>query len=155
MKLTDALPGEHAVIYELFGYVGDTAANTNDVQENHGAVSVLERLLLSHAKVEEDLLFPRLEPHRGQMGPLAVMGEEHRRLDDLLKAAKQETDAGALKSVIDQLLELAYGHFRKEDGVLFAMAQPVLDEATLTELGDERAARRKVMVYGQGCLGAA
>ncbi|MCH7603746.1 MAG: hemerythrin domain-containing protein [Planctomycetes bacterium] len=155
MKLTDALLGEHAVIYELFGYVRDTVANTNDVQEIQGAVSVLERLLLSHAKVEEDLLFPRLEPYLGQMGPLAVMREEHRGLDDLLKAAKQETDAGALKSVIDQLLELAYGHFQKEEEVLFAMAQQFLDEATLTELGDEWAARRKVIVDGQGCLGAA
>ena len=155
MKLTDALLGEHAVIHELFGYVRDTAANTNDVQEIHGAVSVLERLLLSHAKVEEDLLFPRLEPHLGQMGPLAVMREEHRGLDDLLRAARQETDADALKSVIDQLLELAYGHFQKEEGVLFAMAQQFLDEATLTELGNEWAARRKVIVDGQGCLGAA
>lgn len=155
MKLTDALLGEHAVIYELFGYVRDTVANTKDVQEIQGAVSVLERLLLSHAKVEEDLLFPRLEPHLGQMGPLAVMREEHSGLDDLLKAAKQETDAGALKSVIDQLLELAYGHFQKEEQVLFAMAQRFLDEATLTELGDEWAAHRKVIVDGQGCLGAA
>jgi hemerythrin-like domain-containing protein len=155
MKLTDALLGEHAVIHELFGYVRDTAANTNDVPAIHGAVSVLERLLLSHAKVEEDLLFPRLEPHLGQMGPLAVMREEHRGLDDLLKAAKHETDAGTLKSVIDQLLELAHGHFQKEEGVLFAMARRFLDEATLTEMGDEWAARRKVIVDGQGGRGAA
>lgn len=155
MKLTDALLGEHAVIYELFEYVRDTTANTNDVQEIHGAVSVLERLLLSHAKVEEDLLFPRLEPYLGQMGPLAVMREEHLGLDELLKASKQETDAGALKSVIDQLLEMAYSHFQKEERVLFAIAQQCLDEATLTELGDVWAARRKVIVDGQGCLGAA
>jgi hemerythrin-like domain-containing protein len=148
MKLTDALLGEHAVIHKLFGYVRDTAANTNDVQAIHGAVSVLERLLLSHAKIEEDLLFPRLEPHLGQIGPLAVMREEHRGLEDLLDAAKQETDAGGLKAVIDQLLELAYDHFQKEEGVLFAMAQQFLDEATLTELGDEWAARRKVIVDG-------
>ena len=155
MKLTDALLGEHAVIHELFGYVRDAAANTNDVPAIHGAVSVLERLLLSHAKVEEDLLFPRLEPHLGQMGPLAVMREEHRRIDNFLLAAKQETDAGALKSVIDQLLELAYGHFQKEEAVLFAMARRFLDEATLTRLGDEWATRRKVIVDGQGGRGAA
>ncbi len=155
MRLTDALLGEHAVIYELFGYVRDTAASTNDVQELHSAISVLGRLLLSHAKVEEDLLFPRLEPHLGQMGPLAVMREEHRGLHDLLKASKQKTDASALKSVIDQLLELAYGHFQKEEGVLFAMAQQFLDEATLTALGDEWAARRKVIVDGRGRLTAA
>jgi len=155
MKITDALRGEHAVMYELFEYVRDTAKNTDDVEEIHGAVSVLERLLLSHAQVEEELLFPRLEPHLGEMGPLAVMISEHRGLEDFIKAAKQETDAGALKSVIDQLLDLAYGHFQKEEGVLFGLAQQFLDEAALTGLGDEWAARRKVAIDGQGCLGAA
>ncbi len=155
MKLTDALLGEHAVIYELFNYVRDTVSSSDDVQEIHGVVLVLERLLLSHAKVEEDLLFPRLEPHLGQMGPLAVMRQEHRWLDDLLAAAKQETDVGVLKSVLDQLLEVAYGHFQKEERVLFAMARQFLDEATLDRLGEEWATRREVIVDGQGCLGAA
>ncbi len=151
MKLTDALLGEHAVMYELFEHVRDTTKNTEDVQEIHGAVSVLERLILSHAQLEEDLLFSRLEPHLGQMGPLAVMRSEHRGIDDLLKAAKQGTDADALKSVIDRLLELAYGHFQKEEKVLFGMARQFLDEVTLTELGDEWAARRNVAIDGQGC----
>ena len=155
MKLTDALLGEHAVIYELFDYVRETAAKSDDLQDVRGAVFVLERLLLSHAQVEESLLFPHLEPHLGQTGPLAVMRAEHQEIDDLLAAAKQENTIGALKSVIGQLLELAYGHFQKEERALFAMAQQFLDEATLNELGEEWAARRKVIIDGQGCLGAA
>ena len=155
MKLTDALLGEHAVIYELFNYVRDTVSGSDDVQEIHGVVLVLERLLLSHAKVEEDLLFPRLEPHLGQMGPLAVMRSEHRGIEDLLTAAKQETDVGALKSVIHQFLGLAYAHFKKEEGVLFGMAQQFLDEAALSDLGDEWAARRNVTIDAQGCGAAA
>ena len=151
MKLTDALRGEHAVIYELFDYVRDTAANSDDLQDVRGSVRVLERLLLSHAKVEENLLFPQLEPHLGQAGPLAVMRAEHQEIDDLFATAKTQNTIGALKSVITQLLELAYGHFQKEEGVLFAMAQQFLDEAKLAALGDEWAALRKVDVVGQGC----
>ena len=148
MKLTDALLGEHAVLYELFAYLRDTILKSDDIGDVRGAVSVLERLLGSHARIEENLLFPRLEPHLGQMGPLAVMRSEHRGIDDLLEAARRENDIAALKSVIGRLLELAHGHFQKEERVLFALARQFLDEATLTELGDEWAASRNVTVNG-------
>ncbi len=146
MKLTNALLGEHAVIYELFEYVREMILKSDDIRDIHGAAAVLERLVVSHARIEEDLLFPRLEPHRGQMGPLAVMRAEHRQIDDLLEAAKQETNITALRSVIGKFLDLAYGHFQKEEQVLFAMARHHLDDATLTELGDQWAASRSVTV---------
>jgi hemerythrin-like domain-containing protein len=155
MKITDALLGEHAVMYELFESLRETAKTSNDVQEILAAVSVLDRLILSHSQIEEDLLFPRLEPHLGEMGPLAVMRSEHRGIEDLLTAAKQETDVGALKSVIHQFLDLAYAHFKKEEGVLFGMVQQFLDEAALSDLGDEWAARRNVTIDAQGCGAAA
>ncbi len=148
MKLTDALLGEHAVFYGLFEHVRETAANSDDATEIRGAVAALDKLLLSHANIEEELLFSRLDPHLGQMGPLTVMRDEHRRVEELLGAAMRETDA--LKSVIGQLLDTAYDHFQKEEGVLFAMAQQFLDAETLNAAGDEWAARRKVMVDGQG-----
>ncbi|MAG96819.1 MAG: hypothetical protein CMM08_09060 [Rhodospirillaceae bacterium] len=146
MKLTNALLGEHAVIYELFEYVRETIQKSDDIRDIHGAAAVLERLVVWHARIEEDLLFPRLEPHLGQMGPLAVMRAEHRQIDDLLEAAKQETNITALRSVIGKFLDLAYGHFQKEEQVLFGMARQHLDEATLTELGDQWAASRSVTV---------
>ncbi len=150
MRITDALLGEHAVIYELFDYLRDMIAKSDDIRDIHGASAVVERLLVSHARIEEDLLFPRLEPHLGQMGPLAVMRTEHLRIDDLLETARLETDIATLKSVMGQLLELAYGHFQKEEMMLFAMARQCLSDATLTELGDEWATSRKVIVNGDG-----
>ncbi len=148
MKLTNALLGEHAVIYELFDYLRDTILKRDDLRDIHGAVAVVERLLVSHARIEEDLLFSRLEPHLGQKGSLAMMRAEHRAIDDLLEAARLEADSAVLKSAIDQLLDLAHGHFQKEEMVLFPMARQYLDEASLTELGDEWAASRNVTVNG-------
>ena len=144
MKITDALLGEHAVIYNLFDYVRDTVANSQDLQEIRGAVAALENVILAHAQVEEDLLFPRLEPHLGQMGPLAVMRAEHQEIDDLLTAARQEADIDTLKTLTVKLLDFAHSHFQKEEMVLFVMAQQVLDGAELTGLGDEWASRRTV-----------
>ncbi len=146
MKLTSALLGEHAVIYELFDYLRNTILKSDDIRDIHGAGAVVERLLVPHARIEEDLLFSRLEPHLGQMGPLAMMRAEHRAIDDLLEAARRETNIAALRSVIRELLELAYYHFQKEERVLFTMARQCLDEATLTDLGDEWAVSRNVAV---------
>ncbi len=152
MKLTDALLGEHAVIYELFDYLRDTVLRSDDIRDLHGAVAVVERLLVSHARIEEDLLFSRLDPHFSQMGeqegPLAMMRAEHRGIDDLLEAARGETGVAALKSTIGELLDLTHEHFQKEEVVLFPMAQQILGEANLTELGGLWAARRKVTLDG-------
>jgi hemerythrin-like domain-containing protein len=152
MKLTDALRGEHAVLYQLFGYLDETIRKSDDMRELRGAVSVLDRLVVSHARIEEDLLFPRLESHLGEMGPLAVMRAEHSRIDALLDAARQENDVAALKSLIGELLQLAYGHFHKEESVLFDMAERFLGGAALTEMGEQWAAIRNVVVTGEGCM---
>ncbi len=160
INLTNALLGEHAVIYELFDHVRDTTLTSDDIRDIHGAVAVVARLLVSHARIEEDLLFSSLELHLGQMGgqmggqmdgqmgPLAMMRAEHLEIDDLLEAAGRETDLAVLRSVVGQLLDLAHYHFQKEEAVLFPMARQCLDEATLTDLGDQWAASRNVTVDG-------
>jgi hemerythrin-like domain-containing protein len=152
MKLTDALLGEHAVIHDLFGYVRDVAVTSDDISEIRGAVAVVARLLLTHARVEEELLFPRPEAHLSRMGPLAVMRAEHRGIDDLLEAARGETDISSLKNLIGRLLALAHGHFQKEETVLFGMAQQFLGDAGLTELGEKWAAARNVNLNAGGCM---
>ena len=150
MKITDALLGEHAVLHDLFGHLRNTAVTSENIDEIRAAVAVVDRLLLAHAKVEEELLFSRLDPHFGQMGPLAVMRSEHRGIDDLLAAARGETDLAALKMLIGRLLELASGHFRKEESVLFGMAQQLLGDALLDELGEDWATARNIASGGGG-----
>ena len=152
MKITDALLGEHGVLYDLFGHLRDVAVGSGDAGEIRAAVEAVNRLLLAHASVEEDLLFPRLEPHVGHMGPLAVMRSEHRGIDDLLEAARRETDIASLKILAGRLIELASGHFRKEETVLFGMAEQYLGAAVLEELGEQWAVRRKVSLGGGGCM---
>jgi len=152
LKITDALLGEHAVLYDLFGYLRNLTAEGNDPGEIRATVAAVERLLLAHARLEEALLFPRLAPHLGETGPLAVMRSEHRGIDELLEAARTESDIVSLKALVGRLLELAYGHFRKEEMVLFGMARQILDDAVLTELGEEWAAARKVTLTAGGCM---
>ncbi len=154
MKLTDALRGEHAVLYDLFAHLDEAMRTRDDVADVRAAVAVLARLLVAHARIEEELLFPRLEPHLGRTGPLAVMREEHSRIDRLLDAAGTETDVTALKSTVSQLLQLARSHFSKEESVLFGMAERFIGADVLTEMGANWATARNVTLGGQGCLAA-
>ncbi len=153
MKLTDALLGEHAVLYDLFSHLRELPEKNLPVEEMRGAVAVLDQLLRAHAGIEEDLLFPSLEPHIGQMGPLSVMRSEHKAIDDLLGRLGKETDPAALKTLTGELIDLAFNHFQKEEGALFPMARQFLDEAKLSELGDLWAQKRKVNANAEGCMG--
>lgn len=154
VKITDALLGEHAVLYDLFGHLRDTAETGADTAEIRAAFAVVDRLLRSHARIEEELLFPRLDSHLGPSGPLAVMRSEHRGMEELLDTAREETDIASLKSLIGRLLELVDGHFRKEEMVLFGMARKFLGDETLSELGEQWAAARGVAIDGGGCMPA-
>lgn len=152
MKITDALLGEHGVLYDLFGHLRDVAMNSGDAAAIRAAFAAVERLLLTHARVEEELLFPRLQPHVGQMGPISVMLAEHQRIDTLLKAARDENNLASLKNLAGHLIELASNHFRKEESVLFGMAQQYLGDELLAELGEQWAASRNVSLGGGGCM---
>ncbi|MDP6954023.1 MAG: hemerythrin domain-containing protein [Alphaproteobacteria bacterium] len=148
MELTDALLGEHAVIYELFDQLRETVRNSNDIADIRRACATVEKVILSHARIEDELLFPSLEPHLGPMGPLAVMRAEHQEIDESLEALRSETDVAALKGAIGQFLALAAGHFQKEEMVLFGMTRQCLDESKLQELGQEWGTRRSVDLSG-------
>lgn len=151
MKITDALLGEHAVLYELFGMVSDIITNDDDIVALRSTVIILKQLLLSHAETEEALLFPALAPHLGEMGPLAVMQAEHNEIVRLLESAEGGSDSLAMKSTVSNLLYLAQDHFQKEEQVLFPIALKFIDEEALTALGEQWAERRKVVIDGQGC----
>lgn len=154
MKITDALLGEHGINYILFSHTRDTVDNSHVLQGISNSVSVLGHVLMDHVQVEDDLLFPKLEPYLGQIGPLAVMRMEHHGPEDLLEKSKNETDVRTLKFILTEFLDLRYSHFRKEEMLLFCMAQQILDKQKLIELGQQWADSRDVTIDGHGCLGA-
>ena len=90
-----------------------------------------------HHGKEEDLLFPALEeqgmPH--DAGPIAVMLDEHRRgreharrMREALEPARAGDEAALrrLRGAARDWVELIRGHILKEDGVLFEMADEMV-----------------------------
>jgi hemerythrin-like domain-containing protein len=94
--------------------------------------------LCHHAK-EEKLLFVKME-ERGipvQGGPIAVMLHEHELGRGLLRAARQALDEAAAAGVRDNLdgyVRLLRAHIRKEDQILFPMADQILTAEDQREL---------------------
>ena len=147
MKLTDALLGEHGAFYVLFDQIDEIAATQSAVAQLRGATTVLAAMLYSHATLEEQLLFSALEPHLGKDdGPLAVMYDEHKKMERMLGQMEEMPDVDQAILWITEALGAARSHFQKEEEVLFPMAQSVLGDETLSRLGRAWAEARGVTI---------
>ena len=146
MKLTDALLGEHGVFYALFDQIETAATAAASVTRVQEITMVLRAVLLSHANLEEDLLFPALEPFMGAEGPLAVMRAEHNEIEQVLQQIEDTTDPDAVIDCLTLALDLVRDHFRKEEGVLFSAGGQMLDDETQIRLGKAWAKARGVTV---------
>jgi len=81
MILTEALLGEHAVFYAQFDHLVQTVPGVGDLTIIQAQTALIASALATHAQLEEDLLFKALDPHLGEMGPLAVMRMEHQEIE--------------------------------------------------------------------------
>ncbi len=146
MKLTDALLGEHGVFYAFFDRIEAIAGAATSVAQIQEATAALSAVILSHANLEEELLFPALEAHMGTTGPLAVMRTEHDEIEHALRQieAAQNLDDGA--DCVARALSILRDHFQKEEEVLFSIARQTLDEETQIRLGAAWAEARRVTI---------
>lgn len=146
MKITDALLGEHGVFYAQFSHLEQVVPQLADLALVKAQAALLTAALETHAHLEEELLFSALEPHLGQGGPLAVMRMEHQQIEEGLARLPGLTEAALARQLLLQVVEVARGHFAKEEQVLYPMAQQALGETALEELGARWAEQRQVVV---------
>ncbi len=156
MKITDALYGEHGLFYPMFNYTEALLNEGSELTEIKTALRFLGSIIIDHADFEEEVLFPKLEPFLGQAGPLAVMRSEHEKINELFEQAINAKTIETLTLNTRLMLDLLRGHFAKEEQVLFAITQKVLDEETQLRLGDKWAEHRGVSIADrntQTCFG--
>lgn len=146
MKITDALLGEHAVIYTLFAHVEERLATCETLDDVKELSRIVSAVLLPHAHIEDEILFPALEAHIGPMGPLACMRSEHQTIDDTLQSIADVADPELAKTSLSAALTLARQHFGKEEQALFRICKNALSEDELEDLGKKWAAARRVYV---------
>jgi hemerythrin-like domain-containing protein len=146
MKLTDALLGEHGVFYTQFTHLEQTVPSVEELEILKSQVGMLAAALATHAQLEEELLFRKLDPLIGEGGPLAVMRNEHQEVEDALAEIPGIEDLSECQQRLMRLLEVARQHFAKEEQIVFKLAEQSLGGDLLRDLGSQWAERRGVMI---------
>lgn len=157
MKPTEILMAEHRVIEQVLDCLAELAhdCDTQSTIDRDSAGKLLELLSTfadrCHHGKEENQLFAMLE-RRGlprHVGPMAVMLEEHivgRSLitdmrNALADAPVRPNDAARrFHRAASAYVELLRDHIAKEDGVLFPMAESMLNDADREQVLREFAA---------------
>jgi len=145
LTITDALYGEHGPLYALFGHLEESAPRW-ELADLLLAGRCLEAALLSHAKVEDDLLFPAVEARMPPGGPAAQMRLEHEEIDaELTRLRNADTEAEGRRALATAIA-LARDHFKKEEQVLFPLAEELVGREELERLCQSWAELRGVSV---------
>ena len=140
-NVTDALVGEHGVIYPLLDRLASGSFTT--VDEARAAAALLAAGLATHAQIEDDLVFVALEQHLGPNGgPIGVMRAEHAEVEGTLERLTEAEDVEEARSLAAHLAAVAREHFAKEEQVLFPMAEQLLGPEELRSLGEQWLAKR-------------
>ena len=136
MKLTDVLRGEHAAFRALLDEIEGMASFAGEVAQIESAMTVLRTEIKSHAALEEKLLFPALEPHVETDELFAEMRADHEQIKFGLERIEDARDLDEALEAVRQTLDIARRHFKNEEEKLYALAEEVLDDETLIQLGE-------------------
>lgn len=144
MNLLQALLGEHGALYAMFEHLEQAMTDEATLEGCRAKVALLRSVLLSHAQIEDELLFPALEGAIGPHGPLAVMRMEHDRIEEALGWLSQVESASETRQLLGEVLSFTRAHFAKEEQALFQIASEHLDPGLLEDLARRWAERRQV-----------
>lgn len=146
--IVDFLLGEHAVFYAQFDRVESTLGAGEDLATLHAQASMIAAALVSHAQLEDELLFVPLERVPGASAPLGVMRDEHARIEDALARAQKAHSAAEAADHLRDAVSLAREHFHKEEVILFPLARSALRHEHLAAAAGVWATRRAVRITG-------
>jgi len=128
----DRLTQDHAAV---LARIDRDLPGLADARIAGGFLAFLEREVVGHFRLEEEVLFPELRRIAAiAAGPLRVMEAEHAAFRERLAAgqeARERSDGPRLSVAAADLAALLRAHIAKEDGVLFPMALDALSEAQL------------------------
>jgi len=146
VKLTDALLGEHGAFYAQFDRLEEMvplAATTGEVREQ---AALLAAALVTHARLEDELLFARLRSAGADPGLLDTMEEEHTTIAGGLTRAQGTQEIAVARRELLDAVALAREHFAREERLAFPLAESALGAVLLTTLGADWSRQRDVFL---------
>ncbi len=133
MSMTDILVAEHETVLKKLGEIRHAAASGNVA----GVASLLpffEVDIQLHRRKEEEILFPAIARACGENGsPVGCMLHEHQIEKGLVERIRRDVDAGGgaaggrtLLADVEEFVDFLRLHIRKENEVLFPLAEGIL-----------------------------
>jgi hemerythrin superfamily protein len=138
------LKSDHATIKRLTRELSETGERA--VKERERLVSEIERIVKTHAQLEEEVFYPAFKAATEKMEEQDLFyeaAEEHHLVDielPSLKAANPKSKEFKAKAKV--LKEMLEHHIKDEETEMFVAAREVFDEDQLRELGDLMQTRR-------------
>jgi hemerythrin-like domain-containing protein len=148
MKITDAFIQEHAEIMKqldrlevlLLGKI----KTLKEVKEPGAKLAIT---LDEHGNLEEELLFDTLEAKLGNDENLREVRDDHTRIEKLMQEVLGTLEdiqrLGHARRNLLKAIKVARAHFSREESKTFPLAEEILGEETLLELGVELQKRRQ------------
>jgi len=146
VKLTDALLGEHGAFYAQFDRLEAMVPHAATAGEVREQAALLAAALVTHAKLEDELLFARLRSTGADAGLLDTMEEEHSVIAGGLTRAQGTQEIAVARRELLDAVALAREHFAREERLAFPLAESALGAAILTTLGADWSRRRDVFL---------
>ncbi len=143
---TKLLEEDHRRVRELF----DRFEETRDRATKQRIVGDLRRELTLHAKVEEEIFYPRFLKRRGDPEKMVRESfEEHKivetLLEDLSKIGPRDEQFDAKVTVLQENVD---HHAKEEERDLFPEAEKLLSKAQLEAMGAEMEDRKDELLKG-------
>jgi hemerythrin-like domain-containing protein len=140
MKITDAFVAEHAVIAEQLDHLEKTMlSEVKTLADVKDPGTQLAATLDRHANLEEDLLFDALEAKMGDDQAVRKVRQDHARIEQLMQDVLGHLDniqrLGHARSILLQAIKVARAHFNREEKETFPLAEEILGEEKLIQLG--------------------
>jgi len=137
MSISNYLTNEHRVCDNIFAEAEGAVAKGDFNKGKEKFLEFADETLL-HFKKEEEEFFPMFEELTGSSdGPTMVMKYEHEQVRGLMgkmAEAVENQDKDAYLSLAESMMILLQQHNMKEEQMLYAMADRVVDSAKSQEL---------------------
>jgi hemerythrin-like domain-containing protein len=135
MKITAALVTEHAVLLALFEQVERCLPGLRTRAEIQLLAGLVERLLVRHAAVEEDLVFLALDRTPRLKAWSRRFYQEHQEIDGRLRLAQSARRVAPGRRLLHAALQASRAHFAFEERAVFPMLEKTMSRPELLRLG--------------------
>jgi hemerythrin-like domain-containing protein len=135
MKITEALFSEHLVFHNMFDYLEAALPKLKTLAEVKALAALMESLLKAHSDTEDALFLGPLDHCFEQIGQRDGFLEEHREIDESLRKLRLVKDFKKARQLLLGAVIYSRKHFDKEERIVFPLAERVLNQRTLADLG--------------------